>query len=116
MDKKFLDTLIQKLQKRLLKEVERGDYQFRNTYNELLKMYAAHEGTLFVIRKIREDIKYITYFDILKQLQEVTGLDREEAIYALAGSMPFTLTDTQEVIMRNILGDSGFELKSVGEL
>lgn len=116
MDKKFLENLIQKLQKRLLKEVERGDYQFRNTYNELLKMYAAHEGTLFVIKKTREDIKYTQYFTILKQLQEVTGLDHKEAIYAVAGSMAVTLTDTQVAVVRDILGDYGFELRNVSEL
>lgn len=79
-------------------------------------MYADSEGTLFVIKKIREDIKYITYFDILKQLKDITGLDHKEAIYVMAGSMALTLTDTQKAVMRDILSDSGFELKSVGEL
>lgn len=116
MDKKFLETLIQKLQKRLLKEVERGDYQFKNTYHELLRLYADSEGTLFVIRRTREDIKYIIYFEVLKKVQEVTGLDRKEAIYAMAGSMPLTLTDTQKAVMHDILSDSGFELKPISEL
>lgn len=79
-------------------------------------MYAAHDGTQFVIRKTRNDIKYIDYFDVLKQLQEITGLDRKETICVMAGSMAVTLTDTQVVVIRDILADSGFELKPISEL
>lgn len=116
MDKKFLGALIQKLQKRLLKEVERSDYQFRNTYDELLRLYANNEGTLFVIRATTPTIKYSKYYDVLKQLQEITGLDRKEAIYAMAGSMAITLTENQKLIMDDIFSQSGFELRYIDEL